>query len=208
MPRSGHIRHLEFFCCYVCSPKQFRIPLTTVEATRRISILVGLEFAQDDDAEPSSGDVDDAYFLENIYSSISSTFDETFERDTESLPSYLSHKNLNPPAILEPLLKYEYSMPISIHIHHSSFGSEIEFPRGNALTAMTKTRDFLLSSLLSMKSGDFACYESKNLLQTASFHDSGSRSWDNSAILRTIRHGAVTVGGNYFSKQHANDSIV
>ena len=75
------------------------------ETTQAVPIPLGLEFTEHNPDEIPYDDK--VYYLENFASSVSDTFDETSD----------SH----------PLLKYKNLLPISVHIRHSSFGSEIRF---------------------------------------------------------------------------------
>ena len=185
----AHIRRLEFSCCYICSPERLYIPLLQTnppETTQAVLIPLGLEFAKHNPDE--SRDDDDAYYLENFASSVSDTFDETFERNFESLPSYVSSSSRNPPSISHPLLKYRHSLPISVHLQHSSFGSEIIIhPESKFHATSGPSLPFVVQS------GNYSCYMSVNLTQRANHLPAGSPSWNGSAILRTIRHGAMMV---------------
>ena len=175
----AHIRQLEFFCCYTCSPKTLHVPLATITATEEIQFPLGVEFAAE-----SENSADAADHLDEFELSVSDTFEENFERDAESFPPYLAYINRSPPPISDPLLKYKYALPISVHVHHSSFGSEIIFQPGRQITAPE------LNSTVEFEK--HACYESADAGMHPKTTTAGSSaSWHDSAVLRTIRHGAL-----------------
>lgn len=187
----AHIRRLEFFCCYICSPKQLTVYVAGMKKKTSgiIRVPIGIEFAEEppppQQQPPPSNSL---YNLENIEAFVSPTFGQPIDaKSVKLLPPFIADsRHRDPPAISHPLLTYKYSLPISVHFHHSSFGAEVGF------RPMTKAVTDRVSSLKSENN----CTRYGNFLNgTRSRTEKATRrqlmnSWNNSAILRTVWDGA------------------
>ena len=189
----AHIRHLKFACCCICSPKQVQVPIAFFRGTENLTIPLGLEFRQDESREGNPGGAE-SFYLEHFSNSIRDTFDENFERDLKPLPEYIRHLNRNPPAISHPLLKYHNTIPIGVNVYHSSFGSQLfvqpaklSFPRQGKDQGSISLESATCSQPPFITAGDpFGTDDQR-----------GSNSWDSSAILRSIRQGALVIFLSY-----------
>ena len=163
--------------------------MATIVGGERLPVPLGLEFADNSVDESREENAHNDDYMEDLLAAISDTFDDNFERSREDFPPYIKQiAYLTPPQISNSLLNYRNSLPVSVRIYYSSFGSNIILQRGR-LRGRQSDDSALFAKLTNRCPYDFAA--KSLLMQRVSHYQSYRNSWNSSAILRSIRQGAL-----------------